>query len=138
MNDPEPAEGVASGSLRLALAWYALAALMLLAVAVLSLIPAPDTGVSDKFLHLLTYFLLGGWFAVIARDRRVLAWSLLGLVVYGMLIELLQAQTGYRYAEWGDVLANACGSAVGCLLHFTPLRRLMRFIDRQLASLLTG
>jgi VanZ family protein len=138
MTASEPADRPAHAALRLASLWYTLAALMLLAVAVLSLMPAPDTGVSDKLLHLVTYFLLGGWFAVIARDRRVLAWSLLGLVGYGVLIELLQAQTGYRYAEWGDVLANTCGSAAGCLLHFTPLRPLMRFIDRRLASLLAG
>jgi VanZ family protein len=128
----------ASPSLRLAALWYTLAALMLIAVAVLSLMPAPDTGVSDKLAHLVTYFVLGGWFAVIARDRRVLGWSLIGLFAYGLLIELLQSQTGYRFAEWGDVLANASGSVVGCLLYFTPLRRLMRFIDQRLASLLPG
>jgi len=127
-----------SSALRLAALWYALAALMLIAVALLSLMPAPDTGVNDKLAHLVTYFLLGGWFAVIARDHRALGWSLLGLFGYGLLIELLQAQTGYRFAEWADVLANACGSVVGCLLYFTPLRRLMRFIDRRLASLLPG
>ncbi len=123
-------------SLRLAALWYALAALMLIAVAVLSLMPVPDTGVSDKLAHLVTYFVLGGWFAVIARDRRVLGWSLIGLFAYGVLIELLQSLTGYRYAEWADVLANACGSVTGILLFFTPLRRLMRFIDLRLSSLL--
>jgi VanZ family protein len=127
-----------SSSLRLAALWYTLAALMLTAVALLSLMPAPDTGVSDKLAHLVTYFVLGGWFAVIARDRRALGWSLIGLFAYGLLIELLQSQTGYRFAEWGDVLANASGSVVGCLLYFTPLRRLMRFIDQRLASLLPG
>ena len=53
-----------------------------------------------------------------------------------VLIELLQAQTGYRYAEWGDVLANSNGCVAGSLLYFTPLRRLMRYIDGKLASLL--
>ena len=138
MNVAESAGKTASPSLRLAALWYTLAALMLIAVAVLSLMPAPDTGVSDKLAHLVTYFVLGGWFAVIARDCRALGWSLIGLFAYGLLIELLQSQTGYRFAEWGDVLANASGSVVGCLLYFTPLRRLMRFVDQRLASLLPG
>jgi len=125
-------------SLRLARAWYALGALILIVVAVLSLMPAPDTGVNDKLAHLLTYFLLAGWFAVIARDRAVLGWSLLCLVGYGMLIELLQAQTGYRYAEWGDVVANASGCAGGTLLYFTPLKPALRLFDGWLAARLRG
>jgi VanZ family protein len=132
----EPAVSTPSQSLRLAKAWYALAACLLIAVAVVSLAPMPGTGVSDKLAHLVTYFVLAGWFALIARDRAVLGWSLFGLVGYGMLIELLQAQTGYRYAEWGDVLANGCGCVAGSLLYFTPLRRLMRYVDGKLISLL--
>jgi VanZ family protein len=110
--------------------------MMLIGVAIVSLLPMPATGVSDKLAHLLTYFVLAGWFAVIARDRVVLAWSLIGLVAYGMLIEVLQGQTGYRYAEWGDVLANGSGCVIGSLLYFTPLRRLLRLLDVRLASLL--
>lgn len=133
-----PAAAATSQNLQLEKTWYAVGAAMLLAVAILSLLPAPDTGVSDKLAHLLTYFLLGGWFALIARNRAVLCWSLLGLVAYGMLIELLQARTGYRYAEWGDVLANTAGAVVGSLLFFTPLRRLAWLIDGWLAALLRG
>jgi hypothetical protein len=136
MTDFVPAISTVSRPLELAKAWYALAACMLVAVAVVSLTPMPSTGVSDKLAHLLTYFVLAGWFALIARDRVVLGWSMLGLIGYGMLIELLQAQTGYRYAEWGDVLANSGGCVAGSLLYFTPLRRLMRYVDGKLTSLL--
>jgi VanZ family protein len=122
----------------LAPVWYAIGALMLFVVGLLSLLPAPDTGISDKLAHLVTYFLLAGWFAVIARDRGVLGWSLLGLIGYGMLIELLQAQTGYRYAEWGDVIANTSGCAGGILLHFTPLHRVTQVLDGWLAARLRG
>ena len=132
----QPAASAASHSLKLGKVWYAFGSAMLIAVAIVSLMPAPATGVSDKLAHLLTYFLLAGWFAVIAQNRVVLAWSISGLVGYGMLIELLQAQTGYRYAEWGDVLANAAGCAGGSALYLTPLRRLLRFIDGRLAAAL--
>ena len=131
-----PAGSESSHDLKLVKTWYACGALMLGIVAILSLMPAPQTGVSDKLAHLLTYFLLSGWFALIARNRVVLGWSLLGLIGYGMLIELLQAGTGYRYAEWGDVVANSGGCVAGSLLYFTPLRRLARAIDRLFAKLL--
>ena len=120
---------------RLIVVWYGLGALLLLLVAILSLIPAPDTGVDDKLSHLLTYFLLGGWFGVLAADRRVLAWTFASLVVYGGAIELLQGTTDYRFAEWADLLADAVGAGLGLTLYFTPLRRLLLFVDRQLVAI---
>ncbi len=107
---------------------------MLVAVAVVSLMPAPDVGVSDKLSHLLTYFILTGWFGLLARNRIILGWTVVALIAYGMIIELLQAQTGYRFAEWGDVVANSVGCLAGAALYFTPLRRLLRFVDASLVS----
>ena len=114
--------------------WLAIGVGMLVAVAVVSLIPAPDVGVSDKISHLLTYFLLAGWFGLLARNPVILGWTVVALIVYGMIIELLQGQTGYRFAEWGDVIANSLGCLVGATLYFTPLRRLLRFVDGTLVS----
>ena len=116
--------------------WYALGVLMLMAVAFVSLMPAPDIGVGDKVSHLVTYFLLAGWFGLLACNPGMLALSLVGLIAYGMIIEVLQAQTGYRFAEWGDVLANTAGCLLGTALYFTPLRRLFFFTDARLALIL--
>ena len=124
--------------LKLLWLWYVLGALLLVLVAVVSLMPAPAVGVSDKLSHVLTYLILGAWFALLAANRRILAWTLLGLIGYGMLIEWLQGMTGYRYAEWGDVLANGAGTVAGSVLHFTPLRTLFRYIDNQIAGLWRG
>ena len=121
--------------LRLAAAWYAIGAIMLLGVAVVSLVPAPDIGVSDKLSHLVTYFLLAGWFSLLAINRTRLGWTVIGLIAYGMLIELLQGITSYRYPEWGDVLANGIGVLAGILLYFSPLPRLFRSVDSRLARL---
>ena len=107
---------------------------MLVVVAYVSLMPAPDIGVNDKLSHLLTYFLLAGWFGLLARSRIVLGWTIVALIAYGMIIELLQGQTGYRFAEWGDVVANSVGCFAGGTLYFTPLRRLLRFVDATLVS----
>ena len=108
---------------------------MLLGVAVVSLVPGPDIGVSDKLSHLVTYFLLAGWFSLLAINRTRLGWTVIGLIAYGMLIELLQGMTSYRYPEWGDVLANGTGVLAGILLYFSPLPRLLRFVDSRLARL---
>jgi VanZ family protein len=114
--------------------WSVFGAAMLVAVAVVSLIPAPDIGVNDKVSHLLTYFLLAGWFGLLVRTRIFLCWTVVALIAYGMIIEWLQGKTGYRYAEWGDVIANGVGCCVGATLYFTPLRRLLRYVDATLVS----
>ena len=114
--------------------WSAIGVGMLVVVAYVSLMPAPDIGVNDKLSHLLTYFLLAGWFGLLARSRIVLGWTIVAFIAYGMIIELLQGQTGYRFAEWGDVVANSVGCFAGGTLYFTPLRRLLRFVDATLVS----
>ena len=132
-----PAEAAANDKravLRLVVLWYGLGAILLLAVAALSLMPMPSTGVNDKLSHLVTYFALAGWFGLLAGNRLALVWTLAGVIAYGGLIELLQAMTAYRQAEWADMLANSMGAAIGIWLYFTPLRRLLLFVDRGLAQ----
>ena len=119
--------------LKLIRIWYLLGAFMLLIVGILSLMPAPEVGVSDKLSHLVTYFFLGGWFGLLAANRVALGWTIAGLVFYGVLLELLQGMTVYRYAEWGDVIANASGTVIGIMLYFSPLSRAMVFVDSKLA-----
>ena len=126
---------VLSPVLKLIKIWYLLGGLMLLMVGTVSLMPVPDVGVNDKFSHLLTYFFLGGWFGLLAANRAILGWTIIGLIAYGILLELLQGMTAYRYAEWGDVLANASGTFAGILLYFSPLRRLLSYVDSKLALL---
>ncbi len=119
--------------LKLIRLWYSIGALMLVFVGVLSLIPVPDTGVDDKLAHVVTYFMLAGWFSLLAVNRSALVWIVIGLIVYGVLLELLQGLTDFRYAELADNFANASGSIFGVLLYFTPVPRLLEYIDRRLA-----
>ncbi len=133
MAPTQPTAGARAG-LQLALVWYCLGLSMLLGVLVLSLIPMPNTGVNDKVSHLVVYFLLAGWFGLLAGSRSVLLWTLVAVIAYGGLIELLQAMTPYRHADWADMLANALGALAGICLHFTPLRRLLLYIDRGLVQ----
>ena len=121
------------GRPRLIATWYGIGALQLVAVTVLSLVPMSDTGVNDKLSHLVTYFVLAGWFGLLAANRAGLVWTFAAIVAYGGLIELLQAMTAHRQAEWADLLANSIGAGIGIWLYFTPLRRLLLFVDRSLA-----
>jgi len=48
------------------------------------------------------------WFAVVLHgSSRHL--SVLGLIAMGVLVEILQGWSGYRYFEYADMLANSSG-----------------------------
>jgi len=88
-----------------------------LAVTVGALTPAPylppqTLSVWDKAQHTLAFVLLG------ALGLRVYAaWVpvvLLGLLVFGGLIELAQAATGWRTGDWWDWAADVVGIAMVC------------------------
>lgn len=129
-----PGPPAAAPRLRLAILWYALGAALLLAVAVLSLMPLPEVGVGDKTSHVITYAVLAGYFGVLARRLATLYRVAAGIMIYGALIEIAQGMTGYRYAEWGDLIANGAGTAGGLALYFTPLGRILGWIDLRLAQ----
>ena len=98
--------------LRYAPMWRAVSVLLLLIVIAAAIAPAmwlwPDRvsivrwfGDIDKWAHGLTFALLAIWFA--GQYRPTAYWRIaLGLVAYGVLIEILQRLVGYRSAEWLD------------------------------------
>jgi VanZ family protein len=72
----------------------------------------------DKLVHLLMYFALSytlrwDW------SRHPLTylglWAVVGAAGYGAAMEGLQYLTGYRSAEWLDLLANTTGALLGVL-----------------------
>jgi len=70
-------------------------------------LPPQAFDIWDKAQHALAFVLLGGLglSAFPQRAQHVLA----GLLVYGGLIELAQAATGWRVGDWLDWLADAVG-----------------------------
>jgi VanZ family protein len=72
--------------------------------------PLPTTG-WDKTNHALAFGVLAA-LGVQTYPKR-LALVLAGSILYGGLIELLQALTSYRFAEWEDVAADAVGVLIG-------------------------
>src|SRR5687768_18404045 len=86
----------------------------LVVVLVAALVP-PQTLVSpvvwDKANHALAFAVLG-MLACLGYPERKLP-VLLGLVAYGVLIELLQSLTGYRTGDALDVVADGVGRLFG-------------------------
>ncbi|MBT9466528.1 VanZ family protein [Hydrogenophaga sp.] len=85
------------------------------------LLPREASTIWDKGQHAFgfAWLTLVGLLAYTRKPWPVLA----GLVVYGGVIELLQATTGWRYGEWRDFLADAIGILIGAAL-WMGLRRL--------------
>ena len=71
--------------------------------------------INDKLLHFGAYFVLGAMAAGAVRTRGQVKWAILGLIVVGAAIELLQALVG-RETSLLDGLANGLGAIAGALL----------------------
>ena len=113
--------------------WFALGYAMLALVAYVSLIPVTiDVADSDKLLHLVTYFLLSAFFTTLVQNARRLWRVVPGLILFGVLIEILQGLTGYRYLEIMDMLANSLGVLVGVLVRLTPVPVWFRRLESRL------
>ena len=85
----------------------ALVAITVLALLPIEMLTAPVFNWWDKAQHALAFAVLGalGFAAYASRPGRVV----LGLVLYGIAIELAQLAVGWRFGEWEDVLADTFG-----------------------------
>ena len=112
--------------LRYAARWQAASLTILLLVLCATLMPAvwlwDDRGRvliwfadMDKWLHGLTFLFLSLWFSGLYRTGAY--WRVaVGLLAFGLVIEVCQRLVGYRSAEWLDVGADAVGIAVGLVI----------------------
>jgi VanZ family protein len=99
--------------------WISGGVILLVLVLVLSLVPytgpiVPITFI-DKIIHALSFTTLIVWFsAVISQDKWV---ELFGLLLsYGVLMEVLQYFTSYRFMDWEDLVADIFGLVVGWIM----------------------
>ncbi|CAK0758681.1 membrane hypothetical protein [Gammaproteobacteria bacterium] len=114
--------------------WLAVGAILLTTVWWLSLTPHPislDLTYGDKWGHLVAYTTLMLWAAWLWPHRRWL--SGISLCVMGVVLEVLQAMTGYRFFEFTDMAANAMGVILGWILVYTPMSRGLLTLDTVLA-----
>ena len=108
-------------------------------VVIVSLVPAqdlPDTHVSDKLAHALTYGLLTLWFAGAypARPLSLVAGAAFGL---GLALEGAQALTATRAPEFGDLAANLSGIVVGAVVAALGARRWCAIVEDSLQTMLS-
>ena len=101
---------------RITLLWRLGVAALVGVIVWASLTPHPlENGLDhgDKLNHLFGYGSVMFWAAQLPAPRWRLAAGFVGL---GILMETLQALTGYRQADIYDALANSAGVGVGWLL----------------------
>lgn len=98
----------------------AVLAALLATISVLALLPgdaAPDLGLADKWQHTLAFTALGAAALWSLRPAaRAVGAAAAALLAYGGAIELLQLLVPGRHAEWGDLLVDAIGIALGMTL----------------------
>ncbi len=75
------------------------------------MLPRQAATIWDKGQHAVGF----AWLALLGLlTHRQKPWTLLiALLLYGGIIELLQAVTGWRHAEWQDLLADGIGLLIG-------------------------
>ena len=78
-----------------------------------------ETLVWDKALHFTAYFGLGGLICVALKAERRVIPAILGLALFGGVLEIVQGFTGRDpsfFDETANILGAICGAAVGWLL----------------------
>jgi VanZ family protein len=71
--------------------------------------------IDDKILHFFAYFVLGAMAGGAVRTRGRVKWAILGLILIGAAIELLQGYVG-RETSLLDGVANGAGAIAGAVL----------------------
>jgi VanZ family protein len=88
-------------------------------------VPGEIAQINDKLLHFSAYFVLGAMAGGAIRRRGQVKWAVLGLIILGTVLELIQASVG-RDTSFFDGVTNAAGAIAGAgLARFVldPLRR---------------
>lgn len=117
--------------------WLLLGFLLIIGTLITSLMPlqlghdvVPH---QDKVMHMTGYGILTLWFLQIVRRHGALILIPLGMVMLGIVIELLQGLTGYRHPDRMDALANGLGCLCAALLALTPVRDALLKLERLLS-----
>ena len=109
-------------ALRYSWRWQIAGFLLLVLVMIAALVPklpfhelATQFRISDKVMHIVAFTFLAAWFSGQYEKRSY--WRIaLGLIAFGILIELVQSTVSYRTAEWMDLIGDAAGIAIGLLI----------------------
>lgn len=121
-------------SLRFEKLWIGVGWSLVLAVIVLSLmppLPMPSIDYGDKVGHILAYFVLMGWFAQIYHAPRLRFNYVIGFLLLGGLLEIMQGFGEVRQGEWADMLANSIGVLLAWQLTKTRLAYVLVYFEQK-------
>jgi len=78
-------------------------------------VPPVLQAINDKVLHFSAYFILGAMAVGAVKDRGKVKWAVLGLIVVGAAVEVVQGYVG-RETSFLDGATNGAGAITGALL----------------------
>jgi glycopeptide antibiotics resistance protein len=120
-------------TLRYKTLWLSIGISLIITVVLLSLMAPPtdmmDVLPNDKFGHFIAYFALMGWFAQIYHTNKQRWLYLIGFLILGLSLEILQGLGGFRHADLFDMLANSAGIISAFLLTKTKLAYILVYIE---------
>lgn len=121
-------------TLRFKTLWLSIGISLIITVIILSLMAEPPTDMmdvlpNDKFGHFIAYFALMVWFAQIYHTNKQRWLYLIGFLILGLSLEILQGLGGVRQADWLDMLANSAGIISAFLLTKTRLAYILIYIE---------
>ncbi|MDX8378549.1 MAG: VanZ family protein [Gallionella sp.] len=118
--------------------WLTVGGVLVVVIIYVSLMhnpPAPLTFNNvDKLEHALSYALLTLWFGQIYHLTRTRVLLMVSLVGLGVALEYVQGWSGYRNFDVMDMLADGVGVLLGWGLLYTPLGRMLAYVDKKRAQ----
>ena len=75
---------------------------------------------TDKWIHGITFHILSVWFTGLTARSAYLK-VIVGLTLFGFVVELCQLFISYRTADWIDIAANTIGIIAGIAVALTGL-----------------
>ncbi len=126
-------------TLRYQFGWLAIGWSLVIAVIISSLMSPPPATESlfelpfgDKIAHAVAYLVIMGWFAQIYHAPTTRWGYVIGFLLLGIVLEILQGWGGTRVADWTDVVANSVGIGIAWILTRGRLALLLVYIESKI------
>jgi VanZ family protein len=81
----------------------------------------------DKLVHLTCYLVYAFSLQQILK-RKYRIGILIYCILFGVVVEFLQEQTGYRSFEYADMLANSLGALLGIFIGKWQVLKVQRYL----------
>ena len=125
----------AEPDLKLRFLWLTIGYALVAMIVFLSLTSSPvdmelNFPYEDKFFHALAYFALMAWFSQIYHDRFQRNMIAVVFVFMGITLEYLQSFDPNRYSEFGDMVANSIGVALGFFIALSSAKNILVRVEK--------